>query len=117
MPYGARPCCAKPWRLRQVWEDTVTGLRTRNHYVPELYLKAWADAAGKVDCYRLLVPNEQDPTWKRRHLASVGYRNHLYAHMVAGRDFRSGDSLRSSSSAALFSSAKRALRPGQRLTR
>ena len=62
----------------------ATGLRTHNHYVPEVYLKAWADTAGTVDCYSLLVAHDQVPVWQRRPVAAVGYRNHLYTRVIAG---------------------------------
>lgn len=64
----------------------MSAVRTRNHYVPEVYLKGWADAAGTIDCYSLLVPADKAPLWKRRPLAAVGYRNHLYTQVIAGQD-------------------------------
>ncbi|MBV8248506.1 MAG: DUF4238 domain-containing protein [Comamonas sp.] len=66
-------------------ENKVAGdvLRVKNHYVPEMYLKNWAQR-GQVATYALLVPNTSVPHWKKRSLRGIGYHRHLYTYL--GRD-------------------------------
>jgi hypothetical protein len=54
-----------------------------NHYVPQEYLRRWANAEGKVWTYRILVSNESVPAWKLSSRRGVAYYNHLYTRMVA----------------------------------
>jgi hypothetical protein len=54
-----------------------------NHYVPKLYLKQWA-MAGKIHTYRLLVPNEKLPLWRKHFLKGIAYQEHLYNYFVGG---------------------------------
>lgn len=56
-------------------------LRKDNHYVPKLYLKQWAHE-GLIPTYRLLVPNENVPLWKRQSLKGIAYHQHLYTYLV-----------------------------------
>ena len=56
-------------------------LRKDNHYVPKLYLKQWSHE-GLIPTYRLLVPNEKVPLWKRQSLKGIAYRQHLYTYLV-----------------------------------
>lgn len=60
-------------------------LRKDNHYVPELYLKQWADKVG-VLTYRLLVPNENVGAWKKHSLKGIGYQKHLYTYWAGGAE-------------------------------
>ncbi|WP_085706260.1 DUF4238 domain-containing protein [Pseudomonas sp. B8(2017)] len=60
-------------------------LRKDNHYVPELYLKQWADKDG-VLTYRLLVPNENVGAWKKHSLKGIGYQKHLYTYWAGGEE-------------------------------
>jgi hypothetical protein len=59
-------------------------LRYRNHYVPELYLKRWADGTPRIWTYRLLVPHDNVPLWKQHSLETIGRRNHLYTRLRDG---------------------------------
>lgn len=61
-------------------------LKTRNHYVPRLYLKRWAGADRKVFVYRLLVPHENVLLWKRSSVDGIGYHNHLYTRVLASEE-------------------------------
>lgn len=61
----------------------IKQLRKDNHYVPELYLKQWADTDG-VLTYRLLVPNENVGAWKKHSLKGIGYQKHLYTYWAGG---------------------------------
>jgi Protein of unknown function (DUF4238) len=60
-----------------------------NHFVPCVYLKAWTGADGKVPTYRLLVPNEKVPIWRRHSRRAIAYHSHLYTQTVSGveRDY------------------------------
>lgn len=60
-------------------------LRKDNHYVPELYLKQWANS-NSVLAYRLVVPNENVRTWKRHSLKGIGYQKHLYTYWAGGAE-------------------------------
>lgn len=56
-------------------------LRKDNHYVPKLYLKQWAHE-GQISTYRLLVPNENFPLWKKQSLKGIAYHQHLYTYLA-----------------------------------
>ncbi|AEF21715.1 DUF4238 domain-containing protein [Pseudomonas fulva] len=56
-------------------------LRKDNHYVPKLYLKQWSHEA-LIPTYRLLVPSEKAPLWKRQSLKGTAYHQHLYTYLV-----------------------------------
>ncbi len=58
-------------------------LRKDHHFVPRLYLKQWS-VGGMISASPLLVPNDGVAQWKRRSLASIAYRQHLYTQMVGG---------------------------------
>lgn len=62
---------------------TVKQAHVANHYVPKLYLKQWA-ASGMIPTYRLLVPNESCPLWKRHSLRGIAYHQHLYTYIAGG---------------------------------
>jgi hypothetical protein len=59
-------------------------LKIRNHYVPRLYLKRWAEKDRKLWVYRLLVPHQKVPVWKHSSIEGIGYHNHLYTRVLAG---------------------------------
>ena len=56
-------------------------LRKDNHYVPKLYLKQWAHD-GLISTYRLLVPNENVPLWKKQSLKGIAFHQHLYTYLA-----------------------------------
>tara|TARA_R110000868_G_scaffold411441_1_gene703951 strand:- start:1149 stop:2177 length:1029 start_codon:yes stop_codon:yes gene_type:complete len=56
-------------------------LRRDNHYVPKLYLRQWAQN-GLISTYRLLVPNENVPLWKKQSLKGIAFHQHLYTYLV-----------------------------------
>ena len=56
-------------------------LRKDNHYVPKLYLKQWAHE-GQISTYRLLVPSENVPLWKKQSLKGIAYHQHLYTYLA-----------------------------------
>ena len=56
-------------------------LRKDNHYVPKLYLKQWA-REGCISTYRLLVPNETVPLWKKQSLKGIAFHQHLYTYLA-----------------------------------
>jgi hypothetical protein len=57
-----------------------------NHFIPRVYLKPWETPDGKIWTYRILVPHENVPTWKRTSKKAVGWHSHLYTQMVAGQE-------------------------------
>lgn len=61
-------------------------LTRENHYVPQSYLRRWADESGKVWVTRLLVPDERMPLWKSASTRGIAKHQHLYTRMVAGRE-------------------------------
>ena len=61
-------------------------LKTRNHYVPCLYLKRWADIDSKVWVYRILVSHASVPRWKPSSIDSVGYHRNLYTRILTGAE-------------------------------
>jgi Protein of unknown function (DUF4238) len=61
-------------------------LKTRNHYVPELYQKSWAGADSKVWVYRILVPHPKVPLWKPLSTSGIGYHRNLYTRILAGEE-------------------------------
>lgn len=61
-------------------------MRRKNHYVPELYLKNFADANGKVWAYRLLVEHSNVPVWRPHSPAGIAYHSHLYTRLAAGAE-------------------------------
>jgi hypothetical protein len=61
-------------------------LKARNHYVPRLHLKRWADSYGKVFVYRLLVPHANVRMWKRSSVGGIGYHHNLYTRVLGGAE-------------------------------
>lgn len=53
-----------------------------NHYVPQAYLKRWAQADDKVWSSRLLVPHEQVPVWKKVSPRGLAKHQHLYTRTI-----------------------------------
>jgi hypothetical protein len=55
-----------------------------NHYVPQLYLRAFPGADGRVFAYRTLVSRPEISLWKPSSIKGVGYLSHLYTRIAAG---------------------------------
>src|SRR5690606_27355925 len=55
--------------------------RKDNHYVPKLYLKQWAHE-GHISTYRLLVPSENVPLWKKHSLKGIAFHQYLYTYLA-----------------------------------
>jgi len=53
-------------------------ITARNHFVPQCYLKNFADTRGFTQRYSLVVSKTTSDPWKHLHTNNVGYRNHLY---------------------------------------
>jgi hypothetical protein len=49
-----------------------------NHFVPQWYLKQWADTSGLVWSYRLLVSHSSVPTWQQNRPRGIAFRRDLY---------------------------------------
>ena len=54
-----------------------------NHYVPQMYLKQWRinSNPSKIYVYRLLVPNENYPTWRRSSIENTAKIKNLYVRI------------------------------------
>lgn len=57
-----------------------------NHFVPQLYLKNFANDSGKVLEYRILVSNPKVPIWNPVNVAGTGYEKNLYTRIVRGEE-------------------------------
>lgn len=49
-----------------------------NHFVPQAYLRRWADDTGCVHRYRLLVSNKDVPLWTKSSVRGLGNKPDLY---------------------------------------
>jgi hypothetical protein len=54
-----------------------------NHYVPQAYLKRWAEQDEKVWTSRLLVSHKQVPVWKLVSPRGLAKHQHLYTRAIA----------------------------------
>lgn len=55
-----------------------------NHFVPRVYLKGWTGADEKIATYRLLVPHEKFPMWRRHSTRALAYHSYLYTQTASG---------------------------------
>lgn len=58
----------------------------KNHYVPEFYLKRWANENQEVNVYRVVVSNSNVPIWRPYSTAAIGYHKHLYTQIINGKE-------------------------------
>lgn len=58
-----------------------------NHFVPQWYLKRWADNDQRLWYYRLLVSHESVPLWETKHVSGVAFKRDLYTTVEGGQDF------------------------------
>lgn len=58
----------------------------KNHYVPESYLKRWGDANAKISVYRILVPNQNMPLWKKASARGLANHRHLYTQIITSEE-------------------------------
>lgn len=58
----------------------------KNHFVPEVYLKNWANTDGKLEVYKLLVPHKNVKLWKPHSPSAIGWQKHLYTRVIAGEE-------------------------------
>lgn len=61
-------------------------LKRKNHFVPKLYLKQFADSKNLIWSYRLLVPHTNFPKWERLPIGKVAYQNNLYTIISKGQE-------------------------------
>lgn len=62
-------------------------LSRKNHYIPQMYLDAWANN-GLIRVYDLLVADEKMPVWsKPKQLSSIGYMKNLYIGVMSNAEF------------------------------
>ena len=63
---------------------TSANFHTKNHYIPQLYLRGWESSSNKVWTFRTLVSNEKVPLWKQSSIKGIAYYNHLYTRLAIG---------------------------------
>lgn len=61
-------------------------IHIKNHFVPEAYLKNWADTEGKIWTYKTLVSHEKIAKWKKFHTNAIAYHKHLYTIKISGNE-------------------------------
>jgi hypothetical protein len=61
-------------------------LKRDNHFVSQMYLKNWGDSKNFIWAYRLLVPNENFPKWKRLPIGGVAFQRDLYTIYSKGQE-------------------------------
>lgn len=59
-------------------------IKKDNHYVSDMYLRAWAGGRGVLQTYRVLVSHTNESVWKERSPKAVAYHRNLYTRMAAG---------------------------------
>ena len=57
------------------------GLSRDNHFLSQMYLKAWKNTNGKIMVHELLVPNSHFPLWKAKSTRSVGNYDSMYVRL------------------------------------
>ena len=60
-----------------------------NHYVPQQYLKRWANEHNKIWTYRTLVSHQKVPLWEEQSVKSIGFQDDLYTIRVNGKEYDS----------------------------
>lgn len=58
-------------------------LRKKNHYVPECYLKRWADSDQKVFGFKILVAHPSISNWKKYYTKAITYQKFLYVQLYS----------------------------------
>ncbi len=56
---------------------------SKNHYLPEVYLRSFTDSVSKVRTYRTLVPHESVPEWRSYDPSGIGYYKNMYTYSTA----------------------------------
>ena len=54
-----------------------------NHYVPQFYLKAWADKRKQIRVYDTLVPSQSVPLWRTQSIKSAASWPDFYTHSIS----------------------------------
>jgi hypothetical protein len=57
-----------------------------NHFVPQAYLRRWADGSGCVFRYRLLVSNDSVPLWTKSPVRGLASKSDLYTLVDGDRE-------------------------------
>lgn len=65
---------------------TMSKLRTKNHFVPQCYLKQWADGDQNICEYQTLVSHKDVPVWRSRSPSGTGYQEHFYTQILSGKE-------------------------------
>jgi len=60
-------------------------LTQSNHYVPQSYLRRWANRDSMLWASRLLVPDARMPLWKQATTRGLAKHQNLYTRIIAGK--------------------------------
>lgn len=61
-------------------------LHTKNHFVPQSYLRRWENSAQDIYVYRTLVSHANVPIWKTFSVSAIAYHKHLYTQILNGTE-------------------------------
>ena len=61
-------------------------VKGNNHFIPQAYLRRWADADSRLWVYSMLVSDGRVPTWRQRSVRSVAVHRHLYSAVRDGSE-------------------------------
>lgn len=64
----------------------VRPIARMNHFLPRDYTRAWADDAGRIWTYRVLVPAACFPPWEARSPDNSGFHRDLYTDTASGTE-------------------------------
>lgn len=67
-------------------DSKVPQVTRNNHFVPQAYLRRWADESECVYRYRLLVSHKQVPLWTKTAVRGLASRPHLYTLLEDDED-------------------------------
>lgn len=56
-------------------------ITTRNHYVPQAYLKNWSEYGENIWLYNRLVSHKNVPLWCEKNIKSICFCSNLYSNM------------------------------------
>lgn len=53
---------------------------TRNHYVPQAYLRKWSEDGVNIYLYNRLVSHDKVPLWCKKNIKNICYSSNLYSN-------------------------------------
>lgn len=55
---------------------------SKNHYVPQFYLRLWSENSKNIWAYKTLVANKHAPLWESKSISEIAFRRHLYTNLA-----------------------------------